>query len=133
MNDPQSGFTPFRGSKLTLILRESFVGSGRTVMIANISPHAGSCVETVNTLRYADRVKQIGSSKQAAQPSPEQHAEEALDGEGDGKRGKIVAFELFGASGEAREGAESLFEFAPLRLDDEDGDVDALVLADSKP
>ncbi|KAJ1475205.1 P-loop containing nucleoside triphosphate hydrolase protein, partial [Baffinella frigidus] len=57
MNDPQSAFTPFRGSKLTLVLRESFIGDGRTVMIANVSPHAGSCVETVNTLRYADRVK----------------------------------------------------------------------------
>lgn len=49
---------PFRGSKLTAVLRDSFVGeTARTVMIANISPTA-SCVEhTLNTLRYADRVK----------------------------------------------------------------------------
>jgi len=33
LNDPpaQSAFTPFRGSKLTLVLRESFIGDGRTV------------------------------------------------------------------------------------------------------
>jgi kinesin family protein 2/24 len=47
-----------RGSKLTAVLRDSFVGeTARTVMIANISPTA-MCVEhTLNTLRYADRVK----------------------------------------------------------------------------
>jgi kinesin family protein 2/24 len=40
------------------VLRDSFVGeTARTVMIANISPTA-TCVEhTLNTLRYADRVK----------------------------------------------------------------------------
>jgi hypothetical protein len=36
-------------------------GNGRTVMIANISPSSSSCLETLNTLRYADRVKQIGA------------------------------------------------------------------------
>lgn len=35
-------------------------------MIANISPAGGSCLETVNTLRYADRVKQIGAVGRAA-------------------------------------------------------------------
>lgn len=57
-----STYTPFRGSKLTQVLKESFVGNGRTVMIANISPAGPSCNETVNTLRYADRVKAIGKA-----------------------------------------------------------------------
>lgn len=49
---------PFRGSKLTAVLRDSFVGGqARTVMIANISPNATSVEHTLNTLRYADRVK----------------------------------------------------------------------------
>jgi len=34
------------------VLKESFIGNGRTVMIANISPSSYSCLETVNTLRY---------------------------------------------------------------------------------
>ena len=38
------------------------MGNGRTVMIANISPDSRSSMETVNTLRYADRVKAIGKS-----------------------------------------------------------------------
>lgn len=31
--------------------------NARTVMIANVSPNSGSCEHTLNTLRYADRVK----------------------------------------------------------------------------
>lgn len=62
MTDANSSYTPFRSSKLTQVLKESFVGNGRTVMIANISPSASSSMETVNTLRYADRVKAIGKS-----------------------------------------------------------------------
>ncbi|KAE8734169.1 Kinesin-like protein KIF2A [Hibiscus syriacus] len=50
---------PFRGSKLTEVLRDSFVGQSRTVMISCISPNAGSCEHTLNTLRYADRVKSL--------------------------------------------------------------------------
>ena len=40
------------------VLRDSFVGEeARTVMIANVSPNSSSCEHTLNTLRYADRVK----------------------------------------------------------------------------
>lgn len=43
---------------MTQVLRDSFVGEeARTVMIANVSPNAMSCEHTLNTLRYADRVK----------------------------------------------------------------------------
>ncbi|KAG1338683.1 kinesin-like protein KIN-13A [Cocos nucifera] len=53
---------PFRGSKLTEVLRDSFVGNSRTVMISCISPNSGSCEHTLNTLRYADRVKSLSKS-----------------------------------------------------------------------
>jgi kinesin family protein 2/24 len=53
--DAEQGHIPFRGSKLTEVLRDSFVGDSRTVMISCISPNAGSCEHTLNTLRYADR------------------------------------------------------------------------------
>lgn len=53
--DNDQGHIPFRGSKLTEVLRDSFVGDSRTVMISCISPSTGSCEHTLNTLRYADR------------------------------------------------------------------------------
>ncbi|KAH8018706.1 hypothetical protein HPB51_010538 [Rhipicephalus microplus] len=52
---------PFRASKLTQVLRDSFVGeNSRTCMIATISPGFKSCQHSLNTLRYADRVKEVG-------------------------------------------------------------------------
>ncbi|KAM7069263.1 kinesin-like protein KIF2B [Molossus nigricans] len=52
--------TPFRSSKLTQVLRDSFVGqNSSTCMIATISPGRSSCENTLNTLRYANRVKEL--------------------------------------------------------------------------
>ncbi|GMH69647.1 hypothetical protein TL16_g05209, partial [Triparma laevis f. inornata] len=49
---------PFRGSKLTQVLKDSFVGvDARSVMIACVAPNFSNCEHTLNTLRYADRVK----------------------------------------------------------------------------
>ncbi|KAE9591102.1 putative plus-end-directed kinesin ATPase [Lupinus albus] len=71
---------PFRGSKLTEVLRDSFVGNSKTVMISCISPGAGSCEHTLNTLRYADRVKSLSKSgnprkDQVSNPIPQANKE----------------------------------------------------------
>eukprot|EP00953_Heterococcus_sp_UTEX-ZZ885_P000984 1040-Heterococcus_DN1.PRE.1 len=50
---------PYRASKLTLVLKDSFTRrAARTVMIATVSPGASHADHTLNTLRYADRVKE---------------------------------------------------------------------------
>jgi kinesin family protein 2/24 len=50
---------PFRGSKITLVLRDSFIGEkSKTCMIGMISPGIGSCEHSLNTLSYVDRVKE---------------------------------------------------------------------------
>lgn len=57
--DQEKGHTPFRGSKLTMVLKDSFIGNCKTVMIGNISPGLSCSEDTLNTLRYADRVKDL--------------------------------------------------------------------------
>ena len=57
--DLDSLHLPFRGSKLTQVLKDSFIGNSRTVMIANIGPNSNAAEHTLNTLRYSDRVKEL--------------------------------------------------------------------------
>ncbi|KAH8549786.1 P-loop containing nucleoside triphosphate hydrolase protein [Umbelopsis sp. PMI_123] len=57
--DQDKRHTPFRQSKLTQVLKDSFVGKSRTCMIATISPNQSNSEHTLNTLRYADRVKEL--------------------------------------------------------------------------
>eukprot|EP00735_Rhodelphis_limneticus_P014122 TRINITY_DN811_c1_g1::TRINITY_DN811_c1_g1_i1::g.25381::m.25381 TRINITY_DN811_c1_g1::TRINITY_DN811_c1_g1_i1::g.25381 ORF type:complete len:132 (+),score=24.17,sp/Q99661/KIF2C_HUMAN/65.08/4e-48,Kinesin/PF00225.18/8.8e-42 TRINITY_DN811_c1_g1_i1:90-485(+) len=62
--DMESSHTPFRSSKLTQILRDSFINpASRTIMIGTVSPTTFCCDHTLNTLRYADRLKEIGSRR----------------------------------------------------------------------
>eukprot|EP00842_Homolaphlyctis_polyrhiza_P005163 jgi/Hompol1/5648/HPOL_002015-RA len=53
--DQDSRHTPFRQSKLTQVLKDSFIGNSKTCMIATISPNMSNSEHSLNTLRYADR------------------------------------------------------------------------------
>jgi len=57
--DSKSGHVPFRASKLTMVLRDSFVNESKSfiVMIACLNPGSSSADHTLNTLRYAQRLK----------------------------------------------------------------------------
>lgn len=74
--DLEKKHLPFRGSKLTLVLKDSFVGNCKTVMIGNISPALASSEHTLNTLRYADRVKEL--KKQHSGPGKERDKKDEL-------------------------------------------------------
>uniref|UniRef100_A0A8C3LZM8 Kinesin-like protein n=1 Tax=Chrysolophus pictus TaxID=9089 RepID=A0A8C3LZM8_CHRPC len=69
--------TPFRESKLTQVLRDSFIGTNsRTCMIAMISPGMSSCEYTLNTLRYADRVKELSPHNGGGETQNQMEVEE---------------------------------------------------------
>ncbi|KAG1662032.1 Kinesin-like protein unc-104 [Nymphon striatum] len=55
----KADFIPYRDSVLTWLLRESLGGNSKTIMVAAISPADINYDETLSTLRYADRAKQI--------------------------------------------------------------------------
>ena len=50
---------PYRDSKLTQILQSALGGNSKTIMVAALSPADINFEETLSTLRYADRAKQI--------------------------------------------------------------------------
>ena len=52
-------FVPYRDSKLTQILQSALGGNSKTIMVAALSPADINFEETLSTLRYADRAKQI--------------------------------------------------------------------------
>ncbi|XP_027822779.1 kinesin-like protein KIF1A isoform X18 [Ovis aries] len=55
----KTDFIPYRDSVLTWLLRENLGGNSRTAMVAALSPADINYDETLSTLRYADRAKQI--------------------------------------------------------------------------
>ncbi|KAM6918223.1 kinesin-like protein KIF2C [Xenentodon cancila] len=78
-----SDHIPFRMSTLTKVLRDSFIGEkSKTCMIAMVSPGMASCEYTMNTLRYADRVKELkGNSKASGPPKAEEPINSSIEEE----------------------------------------------------
>lgn len=65
-NNNSDAHVPFRASKLTLVLRDSFVSKSdksKIVMIACVGPGITSANHTINTLRYSDRLKEKSASQ----------------------------------------------------------------------
>ncbi|GMF13841.1 unnamed protein product [Phytophthora lilii] len=62
-------FIPYRDSKLTKLLMDSLGGQGLTLMIACVSPSAAALEDTLSTLNYATRAKNI-RNKPAVQVDP---------------------------------------------------------------
>lgn len=61
---------PFRGSVLTEVLRDSFLGNSRTTMIATIASSGANSEHSLNSLRYTQRVKDLGGKGDAAAAPP---------------------------------------------------------------
>lgn len=57
--DGKTTHVPYRDSKLTRLLQDSLGGNSKTIMVANIGPASYNYDETLTTLRYANRAKNI--------------------------------------------------------------------------
>lgn len=55
----QRAHIPYRDSKLTFLLQDSLGGNAKTMVVANVSPSTACCHETLSTLQFANRVKDI--------------------------------------------------------------------------
>ena len=62
LTDGKSTHVPYRDSKLTRILQESLGGNAKTTLIVNCSPSSFNDAETVSTLRFGTRAKNIKNS-----------------------------------------------------------------------
>lgn len=69
-----TGHIPYRDSKLTRLLQDSLGGKTKTCIIATISPSASNFEETLNTLDYAHRAKNIKNKPEANQKMAQNEA-----------------------------------------------------------
>ncbi|NWS68347.1 KI18A protein, partial [Crotophaga sulcirostris] len=78
--DPKSKkqHIPYRNSKLTRLLKDSLGGNCRTIMIAAVSPSSMFYDDTYNTLKYANRAKDIKSSLKSNVVSLDSHISQYL-------------------------------------------------------
>ncbi len=66
-------FVPFRNSKLTRLLKDGLCGNSRTVMIATVASSDAQYNHTVNTLKYADRAKEIKTHVRVEKKTVDSH------------------------------------------------------------
>lgn len=69
----RKGHVPYRDSKLTRLLQDSLGGNTRTRIIATLSPASQSVDETISTLRFADRAKQVMAFVRVNEHRPVDH------------------------------------------------------------
>ena len=106
----KGAFIPYRDSVLTWLLKESLGGNAKTIMIAALSPADINYEETLSTLRYADRAKQIKNAA-VVNEDPNQKMIRELKEEVERLRklaqGQALPVDVESLRGEARREAEA--------------------------
>lgn len=83
--DGKSTHIPYRDSKLTRLLQDSLGGNAKTVMVANVGPASYNVEETLTTLRYANRAKNIKNKPRVNEDPKDALLREEGEEEGDDK------------------------------------------------
>eukprot|EP00301_Raphidiophrys_heterophryoidea_P004413 c11919_g1_i2.p1 GENE.c11919_g1_i2~~c11919_g1_i2.p1 ORF type:complete len:700 (+),score=166.28 c11919_g1_i2:200-2299(+) len=78
--DMGSSHAPFRGSKLTMIIRDALIDpKSLSIMVACVGPAFSACEATMNTLRYAERLKTAtGGPEDSVDPNADTDAFDAI-------------------------------------------------------
>ena len=124
--DGKSQHIPYRDSKLTRLLQYSLGGNTKTVMIANVGPADYNFDETMSTLRYANRAKNIKNK-----PKINEDAKDAMLREFQEEIARLKAQLESGGGGSGINDASSSSRRRKNRLNRDDTD-DAALRADRR-
>ena len=114
--DGKSQHIPYRDSKLTRLLQDSLGGNTKTVMIANVGPADYNFDETMSTLRYANRAKNIKNK-----PKINEDAKDAMLREFQEEIARLKAQLESGGGGSCAFDANASFTSGGYDGDDADG------------
>ena len=96
LTDKKATHVPYRESKLTRILQESLGGNSKTALIITCSPHPYNELETLSTLRFGQRARNIKNqpkvNREYTIPELKKLLEKA-ESEIDIQKGKVRALE----------------------------------------
>jgi hypothetical protein len=107
-NNPKKNvLVPYRESKLTCILQDALGGNAKTIMICALSPADINFEETLGTLRYADRAKQI-KNKPKVNVDPTEALIQALKAENERLKAQVGGGGGPSSSGMTEEEKEAL-------------------------
>ncbi|EQC26021.1 hypothetical protein SDRG_16123 [Saprolegnia diclina VS20] len=113
--DGKSKHIPYRDSKLTRLLQDSLGGNTKTVMIANCGPADYNYEETLTTLRYASRAKQI-KNKPKINEDPKDAMIREFQEEIEALKAKLAAIGTAGPSGTTVDGQVVAQAVAPVEI-----------------
>ncbi|KAF4128893.1 Kinesin motor domain [Phytophthora infestans] len=114
--DGKSKHIPYRDSKLTRLLQDSLGGNTKTVMIANCGPADYNYEETLTTLRYASRAKNI-KNKPKINEDPKDAMIREFQEEIEALKAKLLAIEKQASEGVSLDGTVSLGGFANASME----------------
>lgn len=115
----KSNHIPYRDSKLTRILQDSLGGNANTFMIACASPAESNFEETLNTLKYASRARNI-KNKPVVNTDPHSAMIALLKGEISALKSEVLSYQtILSASGnsEMQAALEQLKQNSSLRTE----------------